>query len=323
MSSNKLTLANAVLLGPMSGVNDPIFRSICKRYGADLTYSEMISAAGLAYKNAKTSDLLYHDPSDSPFCLQLFGKDPGQIAHQAAELELLYGEALALIDLNMACPARKVVSKGEGAALMQNPQLAETIIKDVVENVSLPVTVKIRRGYLEGEETAVEFARMAEAAGASAVAVHGRWAVQLYTGQADKSLIGRVKSAVLIPVIASGDVFGVSDVVSYFDGQGADAVMVARGAQGRPWVFAQVKAALTGSAKEPAEASLPERLSIAKEHTLRLAEVFPHRLAMMKKHIAWYFKGTAQASAIRSKVNLCSGLSDYLALFEQIAAGEL
>lgn len=314
---NKLLFNNSVLLAPMAGVNDPVFRRICRCCGADLSYSEMISALGLAYGSARSAELLYIDDLEKPLAVQLFGKDPQVLAEQARLLEERYGSDLALIDINMGCPTRKIAGKGEGAALMRDPALAERILRSVVEVVSLPVTVKFRRGYDAGQETAVQFAQMAEAAGVAAVAVHGRWAVQLYSGQADRQLIGRVKAAVGIPVIASGDVYTPMDVQFYLQEQGADAVMVARGAQGNPWIFSAIKAGLGATP----QITLTERVTVAREHLCGLNELFPHRLAAMRKHIAWYFKGIPGAVTIRQQVNNCLQLADYLQLLDDIQSG--
>jgi nifR3 family TIM-barrel protein len=325
-----------VLLAPMAGVTDPIFRRICHRYGADLCYTEMVSAAGLAQGNQATSELLYVDKNEGPLAVQLFGHDPRLMAEQAREAHWRLGGRLALIDVNMGCPARKIAGKGDGAALMRDPELAGRIIAAVAAAVDLPVTVKFRRGYFEGQETAVEFARMAEAAGAAAVAVHGRWATQMYGGRSDRDVIGRVKSAVGIAVIASGDVMGSEDVLHYLHEQGADAVMAARGAQGNPWLFAQAKAVLAdvggadgqagtdaagGGGWPDAQPTLKERVAVAREHVLGLYELFGHRLAAMRRHIAWYMKGVEGAAAIRREVNGCVAIDDYLALLSAIEAG--
>ena len=290
----------------MAGVNDPVFRSISKRMGAALTYTEMISAKGLEYKNQKTRTMLFMLDEEKPAAVQLFGKDPYALAEQARGLEEDYRNDIALIDINMGCPSRKIAGKGEGAALMKDFALAEKILCSVVAAVKLPVSVKFRKGYELDEDIAVEFARMAASCGVAQIAVHGRTARQLYGGRSDRELIGRVKGAVSIPVIASGDVFGAEDIESYFTEYGADGVMVARGAQGNPWIFA---------AHTP---SLKERIEVAREHTQRLARFLPHRLSSMRRHVSWYFRGTAQASRIRRTVHECATLGDYEALFEQI-----
>jgi nifR3 family TIM-barrel protein len=307
---------DGVLLGPMAGINDPVFRGICKRMGAGLTYTEMVSAKGLEYESKKTEALLMTGDGEGRVAVQLFGKDPHTVAGQARRLEERYQDDIALIDINMGCPARKIAGKGEGAALMKDPLLAERIIKAAASAVSLPVTVKFRKGYEAGEDSAVEFARMAEASGAAAVAVHGRTARQLYHGSSDRAVVARVKQALGIPVIASGDVFTFADILSYREDYGADAVMVARGARGNPWIFA------AGKKPQAAEGgpSLAERVRVAHEHTTGLAQRFPHRLPSMRRHISWYFKGTSHASAIRRAAHDCRTLLDYEALFEQILA---
>jgi len=300
----------AVFLAPMAGVNDPMFRAICKRLGADLTYTEMVSAKALEYKNLKTKDMLLMLEEEKPVAVQLFGKDPLTLAEQARALEDSFGGEIALIDLNMGCPSRKIAGKGEGAALMRDFALAERILRFVVEAVSLPVSVKFRKGYEHGEDIAVEFALMAEACGVTQIAVHGRTARQQFHGVSDRELIKRVKAAVSIPVIASGDVYCAEDIRSYLEDYGADAVMVARGAQGNPWIFAS---------RQPL---LEERVAVAREHAQGLSRLLPHRLASMRKHIAWYFKGCEHASAIRRAVQSCIALADYERLLDQILAWE-
>lgn len=295
----------------MAGVNDPVFRGICSSLGAGLTYTEMVSAKGLAYGNQKTEGLLALGECERPVAVQLFGSDAATLAEQARRLEAACGAAIALIDINMGCPARKIAGKGEGAALMRDPALAEAILTAVVRAVRPPVTVKFRKGYELDEDIAVDFARMAESCGVAAVAVHGRTARQFYHGQSDREVIARVAQAVSIPVIASGDVFTREDIREYRERYGASAVMVARGARGNPWIFA---------ADEHGAPSLEERVRVAHEHTVGLARVAPRRLASMRRHISWYFTGTPHATAIRRAAHDCAGLRDYEALFEQILA---
>jgi nifR3 family TIM-barrel protein len=301
-------LGSRRLLAPMAGVNDPVFRGICKRMGAGLTYTEMISAKALEHENVKTEGLLLMTAEERPAAVQLFGRDPATLAKQARRLEKRHGTDIVLLDINMGCPARKIAGRGEGAALMKEPARAEAILRAVVAAVHLPVTVKFRKGYEPEEESAVDFARMAESCGVAAVAVHGRTARQLYHGSADRMLVARVKQAVSIPVIASGDVFTRENIRRYREDCGADAVMLARGARGNPWIFADV------------EPSLEERVRIAHQHTTELARLMPHRLPSMRRHIAWYFKGTPHATAIRRATCDCKSLQDYEALFEQILA---
>ena len=366
--SNKSLFDRSLLLAPMAGVNDPVFRAICKRHGAALTYTEMVSAKGLEYRNAKTQAMLYISDAERPAAVQLFGSQPEVLAEQARQLEAGLGlgaahpGAVALIDVNMGCPARKIAGKGEGAALMRDMALAEAILKAVVAAVRLPVTVKFRKGYELGEDIALEFARMAESCGVAALAVHGRYARQFYHGLADKDLARRVKQAVSIPVIASGDVFCGADIRFYFEECGVDAVMVARGARGNPWIFSQDWRSEPGPAGKLASPgccdsdlpapghceapqatrqstdtsgntarllsgcdnglpSLEQRIAVAWEHCQGLAQLAPKRLASMRRHIDWYFRGSPQASAIRRAVNSCSDLEDYRLLLEQVGKG--
>ncbi|MDR0500639.1 MAG: tRNA dihydrouridine synthase DusB [Coriobacteriales bacterium] len=309
MQSNQLQLDKKLLLAPMAGVNDPIFRSICKRFGAFLTYSEMISAKGLEYGSAKTFNMLSYEENEPPLAVQLFGKDPKSLAEQAFQLEQKLADSLALIDINMACPARKLISKGEGAALLKQPQLAARIISDVVNATTKPVTIKIRKGFNVNDDVAVQFAQIAQECGAAAVAIHGRSAAQMYHGRADREVVRVLKHSVSIPVIATGDVFSSEDIRSYLQDYNADAIMIARGAQGNPWIFAGLKP------------TFEQRIKIAREHTLRLANLMPRRLSSMRKHISWYLKGMPDASAIRKAVNSCVLLSDYEKFFLQIKAG--
>lgn len=315
-----LLAANPVLLAPMAGVNDPVFREICKRYGAGLTYSEMVSAQGLAHASLRTRELLSISDDEKPAAVQLFGSDPSILAAQAQSIEAQCGDRLALIDINMGCPVRKVAGKGEGAALLKDPIVAHKILDAVVQSVRCPVTVKIRKGYELRDDLAVEFAKMAEDCGVAAITVHGRTARQLYRGESDRSVIARVKQAVSIPVIASGDVWKPTDVRDYLLVQKADGVMVARGAQGNPWIFARTLNLLSGNTIQIENpVTLAERVAVANEHVHKLAQRLPHRLPTMKKHLSWYFKGTSHASAVRRSAHACNTLNDYELLLEIIA----
>ncbi len=274
--------------------------------GADLTYTEMVSVKGLEYGNKKSADMLMIAEEEKPVAVQLFGKDPKSLAEQAAAIESQYSEDIALIDINMGCPVRKIAGKGEGAALMKDQKLAQTILSNVVKSVTLPVTVKFRKGFELDDDIALDFAKMAEQCGVAAVAVHGRTAKQFYHGESDRETAARVKQAVSIPVIASGDVFSQKDIDYYLDNCGVDAVMVARGARGNPWIFAGI------------EPTIEQRVNIAIEHTKGLARLLPNRLPSMRKHIAWYFKGMPHAADVRRSVNDCHSTEDYIALLNKV-----
>lgn len=306
-----------LLLAPMAGVSDEAFRTLCREQGADLTYTEMVSAKGLSYANEKTRHLLHLAEGEDQVAVQLFGHEPDVMADQARWVEQEMGETLAYLDINMGCPARKIVSKGDGSALMKTPDLAAAIVRAVSAAVEHPVTVKFRRGWAEGDETCVEFARRTEDAGAAAVAVHGRYALQLYRGRAEWDAIARVKAAVSIPVVGNGDVKCGADAVALVERTGCDAVMIARAAEGNPWVFAQCKAALAGE-PEPAKPSVEERIAMARRHARLLAEREGRNIVRMRKHAMWYMTGLPGAAAARAKINACVSVEDFDRVFDEL-----
>ena len=306
-----------LLLAPMAGVSDEAFRTLCREQGADLTYTEMVSAKGLSYANEKTRHLLHLAEGEDQVAVQLFGHEPDVMADQARWVEQEMGETLAYLDINMGCPARKIVSKGDGSALMKTPDLAAAIVRAVSAAVEHPVTVKFRRGWAEGDETCVEFARRMEDAGAAAVAVHGRYALQLYRGRAEWDAIARVKAAVSIPVVGNGDVKCGADAVALVERTGCDAVMIARAAEGNPWVFAQCKAALAGE-PEPAKPSVEERIAMARRHARLLAEREGRNIVRMRKHAMWYMTGLPGAAAARAMINACVSVEDFDRVFDEL-----
>jgi len=283
----------SVVLGPMAGVAEAPFRGICKRMGATLTYTEMISAKGLHYNpdSRVSRELLTFDPAEVPCGVQLFGSDPAIMADRAAWVCAEYGNEVALIDINMGCPVTKVVSSGEGSALMRTPQLAAEIVSRVVGAVPVPVTVKFRTGWDASSINAVEFACAMEAAGAAALCVHGRTRQQFYHGVADWDTIAEVVRAVRVPVIGSGDVFSAEDARSMLERTGVDAVMVARGAQGNPWIFREARALLDRGETLPPPTPF-ERVDMAREHAHALvAFAGENAVTRMRKHIGWYIVG--------------------------------
>ncbi len=306
-----------VLLAPMAGVSDAAFRTLCLEQGADLTYTEMVSAKGLSYANEKTRHLLDLADGEGKVGVQLFGHEPSTMASQAAWVEDALGESLACIDVNMGCPARKIVKKGDGSALMKDPDLAASIVSAIKGSVSCKVTAKFRRGWSEGEETAVEFAKRLEQGGVDAVTVHGRFATQMYRGRSDRGAIARVKDAVAIPVVGNGDVRTAGDALALVDETGCDAVMVARGAQGNPWLFAQIKAAFNGE-EIPAAPSAHERLEMARRHARLLEGRDAKSVVRMRKHAMWYVSGLPDASKARGLINDCSTLAEFESLFDVI-----
>ncbi|MEG1826424.1 MAG: tRNA dihydrouridine synthase DusB [Gordonibacter sp.] len=306
-----------LLLAPMAGVSDEALRTLCREQGADLTYTEMVSAKGLSYANEKTRHLLRLAPAEDQVAVQLFGHEPDTMAAQAAWIEDEMGDSLAYLDINMGCPARKITSKGDGSALMRDPELATAIVGAVTAAVKHPVTVKFRRGWAEGDETCVEFARRMEEAGAAALAVHGRFAEQLYRGRAEWDAIARVKRAVGVPVVGNGDVRTGADAVALVQRTGVDAVMIARGAEGNPWLFAQAKAALAGD-PEPDAPSAGERIDMARRHARLLFERQGRNIVRMRKHAMWYMAGLPGAAVARERINACVTLEDFDRVFDEL-----
>lgn len=292
---------NNVFLAPMAGVTDKAFRIICKEFGSGLVYTEMVSSKGLYYGSKKTDLMLDIDDIEAPAAVQIFGSDPEIMGNMAEAISLQ--DKVAIIDINMGCPAPKIVKNCEGSALMKDPALAEKIIKSVVLKSKKPVTVKIRKGWDDNLINAVEFAKMIEGAGASAVAVHGRTRAQMYEGKADWNIIKEVKKAVNIPVIGNGDVVSPETAKELVEHTGCDAIMIGRGALGNPWLLKRVITYLaTGELL-----SLPEdaeKIDVALRH-LKMTYGFKGKngLFEMRKQMAWYVKGMKNATNIKNQIN--------------------
>ena len=300
---NLLHSAN-VILGPMAGVTEAPFRGICKRLGAGLTFTEMVSATGLHYNpDARASRaLLAFDAAETPCAVQLFGSDPEVMAEQARRVVEKGAGAVALIDINMGCPVSKVVAKGQGCALMKTPELAAAIVSATVERCAVPVSVKFRSGWDADSADTPAFARLMESAGASMMTVHARTRGQFYHGHADWSVIADVKAAVDVPVVGSGDVFCAADALRMLGETGVDAVMVARGAQGNPWIFRESRA-LIDRGEIIAGPTAAERIGVARAHAAALfAFAGSHALGRMRKHAAWYLHGLPDAAVVREEI---------------------
>ncbi len=305
-----------IILAPLAGVSDEVFRELCREQGAQLTYTEMVSAKALSYANEKTVHLLQLAPNEDKVSVQLFGHEPETMASQAQWVEQTMGDRLFAIDINMGCPARKIAGKGDGSALMRSPELASRIIKAVSSAVEAPVTVKFRRGYEEGNETALEFALMAQESGAAAVAVHGRFAQQFYRGQADWNIIKCIKGALSIPVVGNGDVTSGQRALDMLEETGCDAVMVGRGAQGNPWVFRDIASRLDGGPGY-AGPTPAEKMALATRHAKLLSERTGKNIVRMRKHAMWYVAGMKDAAAIRRTINDAVTYEDFAAIFEE------
>lgn len=296
-----VTLKNRLILGPMAGVTDLPFRILCAEQGAGLMCMEMVSAKGILYHNKNTNDLLRIDEREHPVSLQLFGSDADIISEMAKQIEEL---PFDILDINMGCPVPKIVGNGEGSALMLHPVLAGKIIEKTARAIKKPVTVKIRKGFDEAHINAVEMAHIAQESGAAAIAVHGRTRTQYYSGRADWDIIRQVKESVSIPVIGNGDIRTAQDVMQMEKQTGCDGFMIARGAQGNPWIFSQILYCLE-SGKEPPRPSAQEVADIVLRHTSMQIELKGPYIGIreMRKHAAWYTSGFKHASILRREMN--------------------
>ena len=311
-----VTLENNLILAPMAGVSDLPFRLLCREQGAGLVCMEMVSAKAILYKNRNTEELLTIDSKEHPVSLQLFGSDPDIISEIAKQIE---ERPFDILDLNMGCPVPKVVNNGDGSALMKNPRLAGEIIEKTARAIKKPLTVKIRKGFDDAHVNAVELAHIAQESGAAAVAVHGRTREQYYAGHADWDIIRQVKEAVSIPVIGNGDIRTPEDVAAMAEQTGCDGYMIARGAEGNPWIFRQILHYFD-TGEHLARPDFSEVTEMLLRHAKMQIDCKGDYTGIreIRKHAAWYTAGYRNSSKLRGRINEVENCEQLEALFREV-----
>ena len=315
MKIGNIQLDNKVFLSPMAGVTDLPFRLICKEKGCGMLYTEMINAKALCYDDENTKRMLKIEDEEHPIAVQIFGSDPEFMGKAAAIMNEYPNE---ILDINMGCPAPKVVKNGDGSALMRNPKLAAEVLSSVVKNSKKPVTLKIRKGWDDNSVNAVEIAKIAEECGISALAIHGRTREQFYSGKADWDIIAEIKQAINIPVIGNGDVFEVQDAVNMLEKTKCDSIMIGRGAQGNPWIFKRINHYMKTGEILP-EPTVEEKITTAIKHmNLAVAEHGEYvAVREMRKHIGWYLKGLKNSAKYRDQINKITDYKEVIAMLEE------
>lgn len=322
LTVGNIHLPYGLFLAPLAGYTDTAMRRVCRSFGAEYTVSEMVSAKALCYHDTKTPLLARVEACDLPSAVQIFGSEPASMAEAARMVAegMAGGVPPSAIDINMGCPVKKIVSAGDGSALMKSPTLVYDIVSAVTAAVSLPVTVKIRAGWDDAHKNAVEVAKAAEAGGASLVAVHGRTKTQMYSGKADLSIIADVKNSLQIPVVGNGDIATAADALRMMEETGCDGVMIGRGAVGNPFLFAEIRAALDGRDYTPPTTHKRVETALLQ---LRLAcEEKGERVAVTesRKQFADYLHGLRGASAVRGRINAALTYAEAEALAQEFLA---
>lgn len=310
-----------VILAPMTGVTDMPFRTLVRRYGAGLTVTEMIASEAMIRETRQSRQKAAWHPSEEPVSMQLAGCEPERMA-EAAKLNEQKGAAI--IDINMGCPVKKVVNGHAGSSLMRDLPLATQLVRATVRAVKLPVTLKMRMGWDHNSLNAPELARIAEGEGVQMITVHGRTRCQLYAGTADWAFVRQVKNAVQLPVIVNGDICSIADAHAALAQSGADGVMIGRGAYGRPWLIAQVMAALSGR-PVPADPDLAEQHALVREHYALLIDLYGelNGVNLARKHLGWYTRGLHGSAAFRNAANKVPDSGTVLAMIDRFYAGQI
>ena len=315
MKIGNVQLDNEVFLSPMAGVTDLPFRTICKEKGCGMLYTEMINAKALCYDDENTKKMLNLEDDGHPVAVQIFGSDPEYMGKAASIMNQYTND---ILDINMGCPAPKVIKNGDGSALMRNPKLAAEVLTAVVKNSKNPVTLKIRKGWDDNSVNALEIAKIAEECGISALAIHGRTREQFYSGKADWDIIAEIKQSINIPVIGNGDVFDVQDAVNMLEKTKCDAIMIGRGSQGNPWIFNRINHYMKTGEVLP-EPTLEEKISTAIKHmNLAVAEHGEYvAVREMRKHIGWYLKGLKDSAKYRDQINKITDYKEVISMLEE------